>query len=708
MATRAAHAFTHLLARLRQLNVVLDAAASKRAKLAEVMAAAGARSDAITRGHVDGLLGYVHKLHEHLGLSVGAPPEREEDRRREDALRAAAAADGVTLPLDGLAALDLGPSELEALVLCAAPAVDPAYGLVFAFLHDDQAARAPSVELVASLTAPDLAALVERRAELGPFGRLRRLGLVTARPRGHSPLQDELLLAPAALHVLLGGDGDLAALFHDPAEVAIDADAPAPLGIDLDRCMKIATALARGSIDTVGVFGGREATRREVTRYIAARTARGLRRLLPGSDPAAALEAAAVLSAVLWVDIDELDEAALALHAPLAGALARGRVPVVVSGARPWRPPRVLEGRAYTEMTAGEVPTATRRALWLQELPDLGDAKADELAARYRFAGPEIRAASNMARATAHALENGRAVRPADAVDEACAAIARPASLRFGTLLTSRRTVADLVLPPAQLQLVRDVAGHRRLGPRVLEDWGFGARMTAASGVKALFAGDPGTGKTLAAEVVAADLGLPLLKVDLARVVSKWVGETEKNLDAAFREAEDSHAVLFFDEAEALFGARADVRTGADRYANLEVSFLLQRLDAFAGVAILATNLRDKIDAAFTRRFHIVVAFPRPAEAERRRLWRLAFPITAGGRDTLDPDVELGDLARFDLTGAAIFSAAQTAAYLAAAEGADAIGPAHVVRGLARQFQREARILTANDLGRHAHHLEAF
>jgi SpoVK/Ycf46/Vps4 family AAA+-type ATPase len=205
---------------------------------------------------------------------------------------------------------------------------------------------------------------------------------------------------------------------------------------------------------------------------------------------------------------------------------------------------------------------------------------------------------------------------------------------------------------------------------------------------------------------VAGDLGLPLLKIDLARIVSKWVGETEKNLDAAFREAEDSHAVLFFDEAEALFGARADVRTGADRYANLEVSFLLQRLDAFAGVAILASNLRDKIDAAFTRRFHAVIAFPRPAEAERRRLWRLAFPILPDGRDLLDPEVDLAELAGFDLTGAGIFAAAQTAAFLAADQGADTIGPPHVVRGLARQFQREARILTAADLGRHACHLE--
>ena len=168
--------------------------------------------------------------------------------------------------------------------------------------------------------------------------------------------------------------------------------------------------------------------------------------------------------------------------------------------------------------------------------------------------------------------------------------------------------------------------------------------------MKALFTGEPGTGKTMSAEVVTGILGLELLKVDLAQVVSKWVGETEKNMETVFRQAEDSHAVLLFDEADALFGKRGEVKQGTDRYANLEVGYLLQRLEASDGLIILTSNLKENIDPAFTRRFHFVVHFPRPGVAERRRLWQLAFPPEA----PLAADVDVDTLCRLDMTGAGI------------------------------------------------------
>ncbi len=210
--------------------------------------------------------------------------------------------------------------------------------------------------------------------------------------------------------------------------------------------------------------------------------------------------------------------------------------------------------------------------------------------------------------------------------------------------------------------------------------------------------GEPGTGKTLAAEVIASRLGLSLIRADLSRLVSKWVGETEKNLEAAFQEAEASNAVLFFDEADALFGKRGQVEHGTDRWANLEVGYLLQRLEAFDGLAILASNLRENIDPAFTRRFSIVVHFPRPGRDDRRRLWQLAFPREA----PLAADVDLDSLAELDLTGAGIVAAARTAALLAADAGAQTITMSHAVQGVSRQYQREARVLRPADLGRQA------
>ena len=195
--------------------------------------------------------------------------------------------------------------------------------------------------------------------------------------------------------------------------------------------------------------------------------------------------------------------------------------------------------------------------------------------------------------------------------------------------------------------------------------------------------------------VIAGAVGLSLCKVDLARVVSKWVGETERNLESAFAAAEDSHSILFFDEAEALFGKRAEVQHGTDRYANLEVSYLLQRLEASRGLVILASNVKDQIDSAFIRRFQVVVHFPRPAFPERRRIWQLAFP----GAAPVDKDLNLDTLAHLDMTGAAIMNSARTAALIAADSGAATISAAHVVHATARQFRREARVLTPTDLG---------
>jgi SpoVK/Ycf46/Vps4 family AAA+-type ATPase len=184
------------------------------------------------------------------------------------------------------------------------------------------------------------------------------------------------------------------------------------------------------------------------------------------------------------------------------------------------------------------------------------------------------------------------------------------------------------------------------------------------------------------------------MKVDLSQLVSKWVGETEKNLECAFREAEDSHAVLFFDEADTLCGKRGEIRNGSDRYANLEVGFLLQRLEQYGGLAVLATNLSDEMDQAFVRRFQVVLHFPRPREAERRRLWRIAFPASA----PLDPAIDFETLVKLDMTGAGIAGAARMAALLAADESSDRILESHVREGIRRQYQQESRLLNEAEL----------
>jgi SpoVK/Ycf46/Vps4 family AAA+-type ATPase len=259
--------------------------------------------------------------------------------------------------------------------------------------------------------------------------------------------------------------------------------------------------------------------------------------------------------------------------------------------------------------------------------------------------------------------------------------------------IVPRRRAGDLVLPEPQHRQLAEVSAACLTWPRIAESW-----RSPGAGVKVLFTGEPGTGKTLAAEVVAGTLGLLLLKVDLSRVVSKWVGETEKNLESTFRQAEESQAVLFFDEADALFGKRGDVRQGIDRYANLEVGFLLQRLEQSDAIVVLASNLRDQVDAAFTRRFHYIVNFPRPGAEEREKIWRTVFPPGTPLAGDLDPAA----LASLDMTGASISGAARTAALLATDRGDPSITMAHVVQAVRRQYDRDSRLLNPADLGRFA------
>ncbi|WP_127500897.1 ATP-binding protein [Actinoplanes solisilvae] len=244
-----------------------------------------------------------------------------------------------------------------------------------------------------------------------------------------------------------------------------------------------------------------------------------------------------------------------------------------------------------------------------------------------------------------------------------------------------------LVLPSEPGRQLRDAATRLQHQSLVLDDWGLRHHARADRGVRLLFTGAPGTGKTLAAEVVATAIGTDLLRVDVSQVVSKWIGETEKNLAAVFDIAERTQAVLLLDEADALFGARTEITDAHDRYANLETAYLLQRLDHFDGLAVLSTNLRKNIDAAFIRRMDFVIDFPMPDEACRRDLWALHLPPRIR-----DDDVEYGVLARlYPVPGGWIRNAAIAAAFLAAADTGARVRQAHLISSIRREYAKAAR-----------------
>ena len=251
----------------------------------------------------------------------------------------------------------------------------------------------------------------------------------------------------------------------------------------------------------------------------------------------------------------------------------------------------------------------------------------------------------------------------------------------------------DIVLPADRLEQLREVCNHVKYRDRVYGEWGFDRKLSLGKGLSVLFAGPSGTGKTMAAEIIAGALGLDLYKIDLSTVVSKYIGETEKNLSRIFVEAETSNAILFFDEADALFGKRSEVKDSHDRYANIEIGYLLQRMEEYEGVVILATNFRKNMDEAFVRRLHFTVEFPFPNEEDRHRIWQGIWP----GDTPRSAELDLDFMAqRFELTGGNIRNIALAAAFLAA-DNSSIVDMTHLLHATKREYQKMGKVVSESE-----------
>jgi hypothetical protein len=273
----------------------------------------------------------------------------------------------------------------------------------------------------------------------------------------------------------------------------------------------------------------------------------------------------------------------------------------------------------------------------------------------------------------------------------ACLAKTRPHLDNLAQRIDAKATWDDIVLPEEEMALLHQIGDQVRQRSLVYDDWGFRDKMNRGLGVNAMFAGESGTGKTMAAEVIANDLHLHLYRIDLSSVVSKYIGETEKNLRKLFDAAEDGGAILFFDEADSLFGKRSEVKDSHDRYANIEINYLLQRIEAYRGLAILATNLRSSLDTAFLRRLRFIVTFPLPSKAERHKLWEKVFPA-----QTPVAELDYRRLARLNLTGGNIHTIAINAAFLAARENS-AVTMEHVLMAARGEYRKLERPINEED-----------
>ncbi|MGK5449943.1 ATP-binding protein [Streptomyces radiopugnans] len=611
--------------------------------------------------------------------------------------------------LDGLSRrFGLSPLDLDLLLVAVAPDLDARFERLYGYLNDDLTRRRPTVGLALELCG--LAAAAPARFRLAPGAPLVEGGLVEVTEPERPPLSRVLTVPDRVTAHLLGDTRPDARLAGVLGEVYEDPTAEAA------RARRVAAA-ARAGVGLVHLRGlGGDAAGLAV----AALRAAGLRALaldaaalarrpsdVPHLARVAALEAHLTGAGVVVGPLEALPadpaERTRALGA-LCAAL-RG-IPLLTHGTTGWDPAWAADTPVTVTVPA---PSPERQAeRWLHALERAaGGGPVAGSTADSTAGGAEA-----LARAVAaHRLDSGQLRRAADVATRTAALEGRPvgpddlrAAVRAqngaGLDRLARRIEPavgwdDLVLPPATHRRLRELALRARHREQVLGQWGMRPGGGRGRGVIALFAGESGTGKTMSAEVVAADLGMDLYVVDLSTVVDKYVGETEKNLERIFTEASAVNAVLLFDEADAIFGKRSEVRDAHDRHANIESAYLLQRMESFDGIAVLTTNLRANLDEAFTRRLDVVADFPVPDAGQRLALWQRCL----GGRLPRAGDLDLAFCAdRFEMAGGSIRACAVTAAYLAAEAG----GPLtmrQVVRAVAQEYRKLGRLVLAGEFG---------
>jgi len=550
----------------------------------------------------------------------------------------------------------------------------------------------PSLDTIRSIIygdQPSRAAL----QELGAHGSLRALGLIE-RSDGGSEVHESRqtwALSRRLLAALHGDDG------VDPEIAGLSASARPDrpieeLAIDARSLFEVRTAI--GSPRAVVLVSGMPGLGRR-TLLASAAHERGIavldvdaRRLAKDGGAlrrqlrAIARECRLGSSSPLLSNLDALvDDASdrLATVGALLGELVEGPIFATCGVQRPtldWsRPTLVIEMRQ---------PTLEQRArLWHAELEQLAIDDAVILAKSYPLAPALIVRAADAARTSAAQRDL-----TLDDIHGGMRSVLDDRLGRFATRVTVTQSWSDLVLADDQNNAVVELLARVRARHQVYDTWGFGAKVGKGLGVTALFSGPPGTGKTMVAALIARDLGLELYQVDLGKVVSKYIGETEKQLAQLFDAAEAGHAILLFDEADALFGKRTDVKSSNDRYANLETNYLLQRLETFTGICLLTTNHDTHIDPAFQRRLSLHLRFELPDEAERVDLWRATVPAQA----PLAEGIDFAGLARrFEMSGGYIRNATMRAAFLAADEGV-AISAAHMEHAARVEYEGMGKI----------------
>jgi len=688
----------------------------------------------LSEAEIDGLLGEPS--------SPGGEPQLaallDELRSAASALRLeiearqrAALERGVFLALPHLARLfGLTPFETRAAAICLALEADLKYEKLYAFLQDDITRKRPSVDLILRLLCEAPAERLRARAFFSPQATLFRSQVLHYASGQDAPQLARLVrLDERVTNYLLGSGG---------------------MERETERCVRARHATVR--LAALRWDEGLKARLLEATSAHLQRPHTSRRKLIfhfhgprgtgkktladalcaelgvqllvvdlgrvlespQGFEHAlrAAVREALLQPAAVYLEHFDLlaaggdDEKLSALQRELVRAVEDYSWLTFVATEKQWEPTGQFGEHLLLEVCL-PAPDAEERARLWGALAESGAAFAPgvdwcALAGRFQLTPGQIRDAHAAARNYAHLRGGASSPASSDDLYRACRA---QSNQRLGALarkLALRHDWPDLILPPDSRAQLRELCAQMKHRETVFGAWGFERKLSLRRGLCTLFCGPSGTGKTMAVEIIARELGLDAYKIDLSTVVSKYIGETEKNLSRIFAEAETSNAILFFDEADALFGKRSEVKDAHDRYANIEINYLLQRVEEFDGMVVLATNLRRNIDEAFFRRMSVAVEFPFPDEADRYRIWKRHFPDTAPAAE----DIDFNFLAGLNIAGGNIRNIVVTAAFLAAANSGR-IQMRHLIRAARREYEKIGRMCTEAEFAPYHTLLEA-
>jgi AAA+ superfamily predicted ATPase len=633
--------------------------------------------------------------------------------------RSASLKDGIYLSLQYLSQVfHITPFEEQCLIICLAPELDRKYEKIYAYLQDDITRKKPSIDLVISLLCRTPQEKLEARLafdQQAPLVKYRLLEITHYSQDSSTTLLSRFIkLDDRITNLLLGSGQTTDARLEGKATLVFPK-------IKSDQIMVSEDVRGRIRSFISSHFKVVDSEKQNVIFYFYGPYRSGKRSLTESAcgdlgiplivaDVEQMLGGQLPFEEIMWLAGREtvLHRAALCLqnfdylladsdkHQAYLKSLLEviktfSRLTFLLSN-RAWKP-RGFFGKDILIDLEFEIPDeGQRKGLWetcLKECHYLSDdLDLSELAGKFGFTAGQIQdaltAAQNLSRW--RSPENRRIT-----IQDLYSACRDQCNQKLSVLarkVTPKYRWEDIVLPSDQMDQLREICSQAKYRHIVYGRWGFDRKLSLGKGLNALFSGSSGTGKTMAAEIISNDLCLDLYKIDLSQVVSKYIGETEKNLDKIFTEAQTSNAILFFDEADALFGKRSEVKDAHDRYANIEIGYLLQKMEEYEGMTILATNLRQNMDEAFVRRIQVVVEFPFPDEEYRLKIWEVTFPAEA----PLDREIDFGRFAReVKLPGGNIKNIALTAAFYAAEDGG-IIRMAHIMRAVRQEYRKVGRI----------------